>query len=39
MKFSQVTKDSTLSYSENKKSLPNQGLNWYRVVTDGQTYK
>jgi len=31
------TRDPRLSYSENPKSLSHLGLNWYRVVTDGQT--
>jgi len=35
--LSRNTRDSRLSYGENSKSLSHLALDWYRVVTDGQT--
>jgi len=35
--LSQNTRDSTLSYGENQKSVSHLGFNQYRVVTDTKT--
>jgi len=37
--FFYTCKQLLLSYGENPKSLPHLVLDWYRVVTDGQTAK